>query len=119
ERERHDARVEHLPAYVDLDRVAGLQLRRHECQCNAVAQGRRKVSARHRADFLAVANNPASLAWRPPAFGREAAEATGDSLLPLPRERRPTAEVRLVPADDPAEPRLQRRDPGAELVAVQ
>ncbi len=70
-------------------------------------------------DVGAVAQHPGALPSWPPTRDL-AARATGArSALPLGRERRPSAEVTLLPADHPPEARLQRRDAGPELVTVQ
>src|SRR5690606_7533779 len=58
-------------------------------------------------------------AGRAAPLGAQPAQLPGPALLPAALERRAATEVALVPADDPTEPGVQRRDARAELVAVQ
>src|SRR5205085_9668723 len=80
---------------------------------------RREVAARDLAGRLAVDDDDVALASRLAPGQGEASEATGNSPLALTLERGASPELAFVPADDPAEPRLQRRNARAQLVAVQ
>ena len=66
-----------------------------------------------------VDTTPRTVARRAPPLDRDAAQPAGDAPLALGRQRRAPRKSPLSQPHDPAEAGLQRRDAGAELVAVQ
>ena len=106
-------------AEVDLDRGAFLDVRREEGEGDALAQHGREVAAGDHAGGLAVDQHRTAVAGRPAAFHQQPPQPPRHASLALGLERRPAAEGPLLPADHPTQTGLERRDPGAELVAVQ
>ena len=78
-----------------------------------------KLPLRDLSDRLAVAKYRLLGTGRPATFGRQPVKQSRDPALLLGFERRATAEVAFGPADHPTQARLQRRDAGAQLMAVQ
>ena len=81
---------------------------------------RRQVAARHHADALAVDQDRAVGPRRAAALDLEAPQPAGRRpARARPARRRVAPEVALAPGHHPAQAGLQRRDAGAQLVAVQ
>src|SRR5690606_2742290 len=106
-------------ADVDDDLVARLDVGPQEGQRDAPAEHRRDVPAGHDPHLLAVEQHRAVGPGRPPALDLEAPEAAADAALALGEEGVVAEGAALAPGDDGLEAGLQRRDAGAELVAVQ
>src|SRR4051794_34132699 len=84
-----------------------------------MAERRRKVAARDRADRLAVRDDRRALTRWSPTLDAESRQQPLRALLALTLEWRAASERSLVPAHDPAEARLQWRDARTEFVTVQ
>ena len=106
-------------AHVDRHLVTDRHVGRHEPERDAVLEDRRVVAGCHLADGRAVDDDRTAGPRRAAARRRDADEAAVDAALAFGDERVASGEVALVPRDHPAEPGLQRRDAGSELVTVQ
>ena len=116
---RDDLTGHPVAAHVDRHLVTDRHVGRHEPERDAVLEHRRVVPRCHLTDGRAIDEDRVAGPRGATARRRDADEAAVDAALAFRDERVASGEIALVPRDHPAQPGLQRRDAGTELVTVQ